>query len=321
MKLSALAMALGLLVTQPTYGPKAVRDFERDVAMADKYNRWQSTTGDFTEAAGWSQGVAPDGTYYNILDGGVQTSVTGGLGTAAAANAVLKLVTTPDFSGDIGLLGNPLWIQTAPGIITHRGTGTMRIGGAAGDLTRYKVDSDAPQVAAHFYGALAQLHVVKGYVIIDEAANLASGYAGWITVDGPGAELVVEGDGSGTTEGQWWVLNDGAVHNSRVMTAAEVIVIAGGEWTQTGLLRQTGGAADTVVIHTGGTFNYEPTAAHVNGEFIYVGLNGTGDFTRARLSSSDAFHMTIVGSNLDFRPAFSQAIGSQFDIDLREDYP
>lgn len=299
----------------------------KEAPMATEH-RHVGTTGDWGAAASWTGGHVPgrtpdaDATVSAIFDSGSQ-SMTLNLDRLTAGDLrLVRIVTTPDYSGDIGASGNPLEHELASSSnglsrIIHRGTGSFYFQGNTGGFSDVLVDSTNYTNAFTGGGAgdglIRNLFVKSGRVTIQSTCYLTGGY---VIVDGPKAYLVIEGPQSNRPK--YIVVLSGTCENKREVAAGAFLIVLGGQ------LIQTGRVADAAMIIVGpdGRFTYTPSdtiGAAYNPDIVVAGLVDMSnnwqnvqfaDLIRTQLAGISG---TVVQSG-DPGP-------NATDIDLREEYP
>ncbi|KKL87249.1 hypothetical protein LCGC14_1936570 [marine sediment metagenome] len=259
MQLIRACLILLALLGQP-WTKHATREHER-IDMATPI--WISSDGDWGNTASWSTASVPVANDTVVFDGvNSVVSVTGGLNQTGINLDELQI--SPAYTGDIGLLGNPLIIDCAK--LVHRGAGTL-YHKADGGINRILVDSRNLVNAAQFSGSASSWRtaVKKGRVT---CTNGLSDMA-VLSVVGDKSIVIVEANGAESIGAVYQ--SGGFIQNFRpIDTSVRKAVISGGTFVH------ESGAIYTLVVN-GGFVEYNA------GETLTEGflLAGTLDYTRS----------------------------------------
>lgn len=282
-------------------------------------HKWISIDGDWGNTASWDSGQVPGGggvfTDTVMFDGTSVVSVSSGL-DQTAGNGILKLITTPEYTGDIGSSGVKLQIEfkISDSRVIHRGTGTLYLSSEAGNFAEVIIDSTNLVNAASLTASFNNVLVKGGKVTIEAGATLV----GDLILLGTTARVnVVAGGGAGP---QHVRILAGACTNARTTPGTvgipDDIVVAGGTLTQTGVIQ-----TETRVTITGGRMVYTPgVSIGTEKPDIYI-LGGTLDLS-ANLQDIDVANVITGPGATVFGNINKSGFGATgVDIDLREDYP
>ncbi len=320
MQLLHASILLTVLIGQPWHEAKqALRDLERVESVATEH-RWQGATGSWQLGNNWDTGEIPsvhDSTDNALFSALSQQSVDSGLDLSAAF-FLRRIVTQPDYRGNIGMSGSPLITHTASAgdelsRVIHRGSGEFHFFGVLGSLSDVLVDT----AAGKFFGdgQINNLFVKNGPCHIASTCALTN----YVVVDGPGAHLTIDAPNVGELAGKYLLVNGGVCENKRAIDSAGFIVVMGGRLIQTGAL------PDNIVIVVGpaGRFVYTPnitlTAAHDN---VDLANFGSLDISQSHQDVGFDTYITGNGAGVEGTPVQS-GVPSVLStrIDLREQYP
>ena len=184
---------------------------------------WISNDGDWNNTASWSTGSVPVSTDTAVFDGvNSVVSVTGGLNQTGIDLANLQI--SPEYTGDIGLTGNPLQLDTDA--VIHRGTGTLHYKGDGG-VSQIRVDSTNLIDAAVLSGTAStwQVHVKKGRVTCTDTMATSGSIFSIIAMSDKSI-VIIEKNGAELATGI--IVNAGFVENNRGVSAADSIILVNG---------------------------------------------------------------------------------------------
>lgn len=292
--------------------------------MAAADYRWISTDGDWGASSSWDQGGVPNATDPNdhiLFDGTVQTSAVLNVDRSGDANTCDQITVMPEFTGNIGTLGNPLHIEvdTVTGgggtsqNFTHRGTGTVYLTPLIGQYMDIVVDSPNMAKAMQLIsGRVRHLFIKRGHVHVSSTTLIT----GHVELLGPHAILTTVAADSTERTGDTFIMLGGYATNARAFVENGNAFVLGGTLEQTGVLSATNN-----IFNLGGTVIYKPAAASANAIDLFA-VEGFTDLTQSQFTPSWA--SIVVGPNADilgnpFTGAEWSATG--VTIDLREDYP
>lgn len=223
---------------------------------------WISSDGDWGNTASWSTGSVPVDNDTVVFDGvSSVVSVTGSLNQIGID--LDELQTSPEYSGDIGLPGNPLRLDS---FVTHRGSGSIYYQ-ADGQINQVFVDSVNLVDAAVLYGTGAPYNVIvkKGHVTCSDSMTGLGG----IHVFGDKSIVIVEKNGAATVDRIY--MTAGFIENNRAISDAESFALISG-----GVYVHQDGAVSELHIHGGVVeWNADETLT-----FVIAG-SGLLDFTRS----------------------------------------
>ncbi|KKN11043.1 hypothetical protein LCGC14_1030440 [marine sediment metagenome] len=259
MQLLRACVILLALLGQP-WTKHAAREHER-TDMATPI--WISSNGDWGDTASWSTGSVPVSADTVVFDGvNSVVSVTSGLNQTGID--LSRLDTSPEYTGDIGLPGNPLRIDAST--VLHRGRGSLYFKGDGGGIS-VQVDSANLVDALVLSGtsSLWTLDVKKGHVTCDNTVVNIGGVRSLsdksiIIIEKNGAETIAQ-----------IMMQAGFCQNFRALSAATGILIVNG-----GVLVHEDGAVTTLHVQ-GGVCEWNAD------ETLTIAVAGRGllDFTRS----------------------------------------
>lgn len=286
-------------------------------------HRHVGATGDWGAAASWTGGHVPGtggdtiGTVSAILDSGSQSMISNLDRLTASDLSLKRIVTTPNYSGDIGASGNALrhslYSQSVgTSRIIHRGTGQFHFYGDQGAFSDVLVDSTNYTNAFFGDGLIRNLFVKSGRVEI-----LASCYlTGYVIVDGARSSVVINGPQANIPN--YIIVLNGTCENQREVASGDYLIVLGGKLIQTG--RILDGAV--VIVGPNGHIEYTPSdtiGAAYNPNVIIAGLLNMSqnwqdvEFADLILTQLAGVSGTVVQSG---NPGPNAT-----NIDLREEYP
>ena len=223
---------------------------------------WISSDGDWGNTASWSTGSVPVDGDTAVFDGiNSVVSVTGSLNQAGID--LDELQTSPEYTGDIGLPGNPLRLDS---FVTHRGSGSLYYQ-ADGQINQVFVDSVNLIDAAILFGTGAPYNVIvkKGHVTCSDSMT----GLGAIHVMADKAIVIVEKNGAATVDRI--TMTAGFLENNRALSDADSFAIISG-----GVYVHQDGAVSELHIHGGVVeWNADETLS-----FALI-ASGLLDFTRS----------------------------------------
>lgn len=293
--------------------------------MATEHN-WISHTGDWNATPSWDSSQTPgDGgvsTDTATFDGTSQKSVTQNL-DRSGDNALKRIVTYPEYTGNVGWPGDPLIHEMdstdkPDSRVIHRGSGSFYFQADAGGFSDVLCDSPNMLNAMQLGGTLRKVFIKRGYVAILADATISQE----VNVDGLDARLFigVSGNGVGTVN----TIKQGFVECLRDIAANKQLIIEGGTWLQRGAM-----AADAQIqIARGGRLIYAPQSA-VSATGPDIRVNGIIDLSMAQRKIY--WHNIIVGRDavvygaphdVGGRLLQAAAVGNDAtNVDLREEFP
>ena len=292
-----------ILLGQPWPTAKnATREHERIEVMATPV--WISSNGDWGNTASWSTGSVPVSSDLVIFDGiSSNRSVTGGLNQTGVNLAELQI--SPAYTGNIGLTGNPLVIDSLK--VLHRGSGTL-YWKAETDATRIRIDSPNLIAAAVLSGSSSgwRLAVKKGHVTCDDTVNNIRE----LRIMRDNAIVFVEKNGS--TQIDSFVMTAGFCENNRGITGDDGTGVTRQAVVSGGLFVHQEGAVDFLRILGG---NVEWNAS----ELLGSALVGSGVLDLTKTGNAKQINELEIFPGADVFLTTQTAVGNTFDY--REDIP
>lgn len=287
--------------------------------MANEH-RWQGATGTWQLAGNWDSGEIPtvhDSTDNAIFSALSQQSVDSGLDLSAEF-FIRRIVTQPDYRGNIGASGSPLIVNVASTAdelsrVIHRGAGEFHFQGVLGSFGDALVDT----AFGKFFGdgQINNLFVKAGACRILSTCALTN----YVVVDGPSARLTIDAPAAGELAGKYLLMTSGVVQNKRPIDSEGFIVVMGGHLIQSGALRD----GTVVVVGPAGRFTYTPnitlTAAHDAVDLANFGLL---DISQSHQDIGFDTYIIGVGGGVNGTPVQSgvpSALATR--IELGQDYP
>lgn len=209
-------------------------------------NRWVSTTGDWSNTAGWHNADVPDSTDSALLCDNDAVAVTAGLSQGAIDLAQLMIV---NFPNDVGASGGPLIIGATTFQILGD-TGNVYIQNDSGSANTWFINSNNRTAAAVLTGSATYTRVV----VIRGAVTITGGtitllQVGYDTNPNRDAVVTLSGCTVGTIEQSGGTIN-------ATTSAIGVHHKSGGTFNYTGNPSGTYG----IVYHRNGEYNYRAAA-------------------------------------------------------------
>lgn len=285
--------------------------------------RWRSSDGAWETAASWDVGasypgaaVASPAVDTALFDGVSNVSLTGDL-DQSAHNPLLRLITMPGYSGNLGSSGSPLLIATdSAGVgtsrIIHRGTGVIYVTGTVGQVTDVYVDSTHgyDSDCAVLDGTIRKVIVRQGRVRILGSANVNQ-----VHVLANYGVVIMEADDGGTAP-TFMVIEAGGVACYRDLSTATIVV---GYY---GVFEDYGRLGDSVHLVNWGIAQLKPTVAPDSSYNPAVYNDGALDQTLAVYQTD--FSDLILGPNSSTPggPLDASSISTLGTyLDARQEYP
>ncbi len=152
---------------------------------------WQSSDGDWDNAASWTGATVPVSNDVVIFPSNNSVSVTSNQGGQTAVD-LDALIIHPSYNGDIGTSGTPLLISADK--VLHEGTGTLYYTDGDGTTDHVIVNSTNRTDAAVFSGtSLSRITALRGKITLDSSlAALALLEVGYFTSRSSDANVVIE---------------------------------------------------------------------------------------------------------------------------------
>lgn len=279
---------------------------------------WTSRTGAWDSAASWRSGQVPGAggadTDTAMLDGKYsQRAVSSGL--VPGGNAIHRVITGPNYLGNMGASGTPLTLEipsaaNTGALFVHRGSGSVYFKGT-GSIADVVCDSPNYVNAMTLSGALRHVFVKRGKVIIaTDVTGIVS-----ITLLGLDAEVVFV-DSANLAPAKVKVVA-GHMLNYRAFGADTVIEVSGGRLDQVGKMLDS-----TDLIVQGGSVYYAPivdVSADNPDCWLLAGRLDLSEMDQV-LTASDLVigpDMQVIGDLI----GTGAPTGLGIDIDLRKDNP
>lgn len=281
--------------------------------MAATQHVWISSTSVYSSTSSWDTGQIPGAGGGSvdtaIYDGTSQVSV---IGETPGGNALFRMVSRPEYKGDIASPGNPLVVQIASEAVigskaVFRGRGNVYYAPPLGTLADVVVDTGTQDRVVQLSNNLQHVFVKSGKVEFAGGGGLLS-----LTVLGSNSYVTLLD--SGKTLGSVRILAGTVNSNQNDWGSIEM---RGGHMVEKGYLDD-----DCDLVMYGGWFEYATTAAiSTHNPDIYL-YGGTLDL---RKLAED-----LTATNLVVGPAATvlgnlrgqgQIGAADLQIDLREDYP
>lgn len=288
--------------------------------MAATQHIWISQTGIYSSTASWDTSQIPGaggvGLDTAIFDGTSNVSV---IGETPGGNTLARIVTKPEYKGDIGAPGNPLALDIGSPLAVgntavFRGRGNVYFKGDIGDLVDVVVDTDTRDRVVSLDGALRHVFIKSGRVeFVDTVASIVGVY-----VLGANCHLTIAGNLASFGGASSLVIRDGTVDN--LEDDWPRIEMSGGHLIQRGLLKD----GVDVTMH-GGWLEYKPTLSIATHNPDLHLFGGTLDLRSLSedLAPANMIHgsnATILGNILG-QGGPDGLGGTKVQIDLGEDYP
>lgn len=282
-------------------------------------HRWQGATGAWQLANNWDTGEIPtvhDGTDNAIFSALSQQSVDGV--DLSAEFFIRRIVTQPDYRGNVGASGSPLIVGVASAgdelsRVIHRGSGEFHFKAPLGSLSDALVDT----AAGKFFGdgQINNLFVKAGPCQILPTCALTN----YVVVDGPSARLTIDAPDAAELAGLYFLITSGVVENKRAIDSSGFIVVMGGHLIQTGALRD----GTVVVVGPAGRFSYIPNIT-LTGDHDAVDLANFGLLDISQSHQDIGFNTYIIGvsGGVNGTPVQSgMPDAGATRIELGEEYP
>ncbi len=283
------------------------------VDVAAEQHIWVSNTGVWASTSSWHDAQIPGHGGPNldtaILDGTSNVDVIGG---TPGGNALYRIVTRPEYKGDIGAPSNPLVVQIASEAVigskaVFRGRGNVHYGPPAGTLADIVVDTGTQDREVRLYNNVQYVFVKSGKVVFADAGGLLG-----LRVLGENSHVSLLT--TGMTLGEVRLLA-GVVRSYQ--NNWNRIDIRGGQFHEQGYLDD-----DCDLVMYGGWMEYATTAAIAAHNPDIAVYGGTLDLRK--------LVEDLTATNLEIGPGASvlgnlrgqgQIGAADLQIDLREDYP
>jgi hypothetical protein len=308
-----IMLSLGLLLMSVPQQPRRIRVYDfaaEDDIMANK-TRWVSQSGYFADETSWDNGIPLDSPDLAIFDGTSQVSLRANSAVdatldrdAAGVTHDFLLLTTPDYTGNIGQPGNPLtWLAASTDKITIRGSGTAYLKPNGANLI---VDSVNRRGAVYLDRLASQLFVKRGRVFVQASCGVTNG----VWVEGEQARLEIAAKAAAELPPRILRIRSGLIINQRAVAANSIIAVDGGR------LEQYGDINDATDITVGqlGEMLFNPGAGGTTAAQITV--DGILDVSAADDGVIDLASI-VVGPRGEIKGNINPSGGSYPYIDLR----
>ena len=298
---------------------------EAEIDMAATTHRWRNTGGDnlWATVANWDSGALPGsggaGLDTVIFDGVSQADCYGD--DRSLDNQLLRLITMPEYEGNIGSNGNPLIhyvdsVGAANGRVIHRGSGRFYFQAKNAGVNHIVVDTPLTRVASMILSGRADVVCVKsGWVSITSTCSVIS----YLVANGKAAYVVMEAvDGAETKPPVIVATNGARIDNYRATNTAAGSLLATGP---SGVIYQIGLIDDaTLILQNGGHIIPQPTSQPAA---PWPDLICDGHFDASQTPYQLGIAQMIVGqlANVSGNVGTPDAMQKAGHIDLREDYP
>lgn len=320
--LTCLAPALAQEQTRERWRGHWPKPEAESSEMAATTFRWRNTSGDrqWGTVANWDQGALPGSGGMNldtvVFDGVSQASVIGSDRTAD--NRLLKIITMPAYTGDIGSDGNPLIHRTLTeatiqGRFLHRGSGRVFFEGVTANINDVVVDTPlCNMVSMTLSGTNVNVLVKSGWVSIKSTCSVTRVWAA-----DKNAYIVIEEVDAAETRPSTIVATGGTIidYRSTNTVGGDLIVTGSGGTIQlTGVIDSL-----TQFMQLGGRLIITPAAMPT--EWPKILSNGHLDL--ADSSYSLAFGDLVLGPLCNVTGQYlpvPDTIKGMY-IDLRDEYP
>lgn len=288
-------------------------------------NRNWGTSGNWTNGVPGSGGAGLDDA---IFDGSItQVGPNAGM-DRTADNTLKRIITLPNFRGDIGGTGNPLIhevLSSSDGQsrIIHRGSGAFYFQGAVGSFNDMLVNARGGRTYLTGGGAgggtIRNVFALLGYANIGADCNLT----GVAFVGGAGAQLEIEADAAGESDPAYLLVSSGLLTNKRDIANTRRLDVLGGRCVQTGRIAGTAGSTKAVIyIAPAGILAYTPSNALSASHVPDLTCFGVLDLSASRQDIQfDNYVLGPLASVLGTVVQSGDISSLATKIDLREEFP
>lgn len=252
----ATILTVALVIGQVRAEPGRWEKWHEEVVVAETIWTNGIGDGDFNNAGNWTGGVPAVGNTPAIFDGTSQTPPTTNLDRGAD---VFRLITSPNYRGNIGSSGSPLkWagmtVDTTTANIRGTGAAFLSITGSTKDVVVESTNLVDACTITTPGGSLRYLVVLRGACTLQSTGSFVVNLA-QVIVRGNQSHLTIQAIDGAELAPDLIDVHGGVLVNQRILALnGDTIRLSVGRIEQTGVLE-----TNARVHQTGGVFEYNPS--------------------------------------------------------------